>query len=222
MSWAQVFQDTFAGTAFQALSSHDPAWATAASGETELRISSNGTSAGAGASPSRSYLASGPANDQAAEITIRGSSLIKEEGILIRYTSNDPSNFWGGFGYVAFYETAVGTRLQLWRLDAGSHTQLANIAVTPADGDALRVEAVGTTISLYVNGIGLADIPDATYGSGTVGIFAGSSFDDTTSMSIDTFTAYEFQAGYTPDVGVLTMTGGAAALRYQINMPDEL
>lgn len=204
MAWTQFFQDIFIDTAFVSLSTHNSTWASAASGETELRISSNGTSAGASSSPSRSYLASAPANDQAAEITIRGSSFLKEEGLLLRYTPNpsDALNFWAGFGYLLFYETSLGDRLQLWRLDLGTHTQLANIGiVAPADGDVLRGECVGTTIRVMVNGNALAEIDDATYASGTVGIFAGLSFDDTTSMSIDDFTVYQ-------DVGVAPAMGG--------------
>lgn len=216
MSWSLFATDPFTGTPFDPLSAS--LWTYAVTG---FRISANGTSAGNAAVGSRVFLASAPANDQAVELVLRGSSsatLEKEEGILLRFTDDGDDTFWGGIGYLAYVES--GNQLIVVRLDGGgSHTTIGSGAYVPFDGDVLRAEIIGDQLSFYANlgALLLGPITDATYASGSVGMFAGTSFDDASNMSIDSFTAYESAAagqpttkrwGGVPHMGTQKLRGG--------------
>jgi hypothetical protein len=77
----------------------------------------------------------------------------------------------------SIYNTAPNTfTVQLWRFDDGAPTTLDSQAgVTINNGDVIRIEATGTTITLKINGTGIAGIgtdgslTDATYSSGVAG-----------------------------------------------------
>lgn len=206
MAWVQVAADGFTDTpgGFAHLQTHNPIW-TQDEANGIWRISSNGTSAGASVfATARCYLVSAPAADQAAEFTIRGTSLERETGLILRFTDGDSGNFWGGVGYVTYFE--AGHILETHRLDGGgSHTQIASVSYTPVDGDQLRVEMIGTRLEVFINGVSQYAVTDATIASGTVSLWAGISIDDTTNTSIDDFAAYQ-QAVSTLTLGWLPTT----------------
>lgn len=194
MGWTTVFgPDGFNGTAFTALPTYNAAYAQDTANGT-WRISSNGISAGCTVtSAARCYLVSAPAADQAVEYVIIGTLLKHEEGLTIRFTDGDSGNFWGGTGYVGYVE--IDNQFHFVRLDGGgSHTELGAYAYTPASGDTIRIEFVGIQWVLIAAGATLAISTDATYASGTVGLWSGTSIDDSVSMSVDAFTAQTFAA----------------------------
>jgi hypothetical protein len=194
VSWTQKFSDAFTDTAFTALPTHNAAWAQD-TGNGTWRISSNGTSAGTTTSGgARCYItgASAPAADQACQFKIMGSLRFREEGLLTRFTDGSPGNFWGGTGYLVYVETP--DQLLMHRLDGGgSHTQIASSTRAIQDNDVLRSEAVGSGLTVIRNGTDTAiSVTDATFTSGAVGVWCGTSIDDTTSMSVDDFVAEEW------------------------------
>lgn len=195
MAWTTVFgPDPFTATQFTALPTYNAAYAQdVANGA--WRISSNGTSAGCTViATARCYLVSAPGNNQAAEYTVNGSTPDRTWGLVFRFTDGDSGNFWGGTGYVGFND-ASQTRLRIERLDGGgSHTQLSTGAYTPTSGDTFRGELVGSSIALLINGAGKVSTTDATYTSGTVGLWGGDSIDDLTNVSVDNFTVYQESA----------------------------
>lgn len=200
MPWSTVFgPDAFNGTAFTALPTYNSAYTqiSLGSGGGDWRISSNSIAAGCTvASTARCSLVSAPAADQSAEYTILGpslASLLREEGLLLRFTDGDAGNFWGGTGYVAFIETDQS--LYIYRLDGGgSHTLLGSVAITPANLDVWRFEIIGSAWAVQQNGAVRFNATDATYATGTVGLWAGLSLDDSTNMSVDGFTVQTFAA----------------------------
>jgi hypothetical protein len=188
MAWSTVFgPDLFIGSAFTSLPTYNAAY-TQNGSNGDWRIGSNGLSAGCAAFASaRCTLATPPAADQSAEFTIVGSSLQKEEGLVIRFTDGDAGNFWGGTGYLVYVES--DNLLHVVRLDGGgSHTQLTTFSYTPTTLDVLRFEIIGTTWEVFVNAVSKGNGIDANYASGTVGLWSGSSLDDTGGCSIDNFT----------------------------------
>lgn len=195
MPWSTVFgPDGFNGTAFTALPTYNSAYAQDVANGT-WRISSNGISAGCTVTASaRCYLVSAPAADQSAEYTlITSGDLLKEEGLVVRFTDGDAGNFWGGTGYLTFIET--DSKIYVYRLDGGgSHTLLTSVSVTPANLNVFRFEIVGSNWAVYLGGALQANGSDATYASGTVSLWSGASFDDSLSMSVDNFTAQTFTA----------------------------
>ena len=109
-----------------------------------------------------SYYSGGAAflNNQYAQAVRNGEGFI---GLLIRING-------GNNGYMLSVEdnTNVG---YFYRIDAGVQTQLgASFAYNAVNGDTLRLEAIGSDISAYSNGVLLATRNDATYASGRPGI----------------------------------------------------
>jgi hypothetical protein len=196
VAWTLKYSDTFTDTQYTALPTHNAAWAQDTANGT-WRISTNGTSAGTSVSTTaRAYLtgASVPSANQAAQFSMAGTSLQREQGLVLRFTEDATLSFWGGIGYVAYVE--LGDVLYVHRLDGGgSHTQIASAAYLPITGDVLRFEIIGTGLEVFINGVSLLTVTDATHASGTVGMWCGSSIDDSGNMSVDNFAAYEDAGG---------------------------
>lgn len=182
--------DGYDGTAFTHLDAYNSAYVQdTANGH--FRISTNGTSAGCVViTAPRCLLSTAPRPNHAAQFAIAGSDVTLAFGLALRFTDGDPGVFWGGTGYVLFYNGS--NQIQVDRVDgAGSHTNLALWSYTPASSDVFRGEIVGTTIEGFVNGVSKGTVTDGTYSTGKVGLWCGgTSFDDGTNMSIDQFTVY--------------------------------
>jgi hypothetical protein len=195
MSWIPKASFSFAGTQYTALPDYDAAFAQDTTPGT-WRLSTNGTSAGCTvAGSARCWItgAAAPGPDQAIRYTINGSSLQLQEGCAVRFTNGDLNDFWGGTGYVSFFSTTA--TIDSYRLDGGgSHTLLAQTAFTPTTGDRLSGEAVGSDITVLVNGSQIHLFTDATYSDGDVALWSGSSLDDSTNLSIDDLVIEEWSS----------------------------
>ena len=195
MAWQQTFADFMTGTPFASLPSREAAWEQNTTFGT-WRISTGGFTAGCTVSATaRCYLISSqPGPDQSCRFTLVAGlspNLQVEEGLLVRFLEDDTNDFWGGIGYVTYVES--GNQLIIQRLDGGgSHTPIAVETYTPANGDVLRVEVVGSTIKALVNGLEIIEVNDATHTTGTVGVWSGTSLDDQNAMSVDNFVAEEW------------------------------
>lgn len=77
------------------------------------------------------------------------------------------------------------SNLRFFRLDAGSYSEFAT--TTPlVFGDVMRIEAEGSTIRVYVNGVLWTSTTDSTYSAGSGGIAA---FADFSYRRVDNFSA---------------------------------
>jgi len=93
----------------------------------------------------------------------------REFGALVRMT--DPASSFSG--YVCQARTpGTASTARIRRIDAGSSSTLINDdgTITWVDGDVLRCEASGSTITLKRNGVTIISWSDATYASGRGGI----------------------------------------------------
>jgi len=116
------------------------------------------------ASNSRASLYSGTwGNDQRVDAVVGALS-----------TSNNYPEVWvrgstGGNGYKVYTDGSTGGTA-IARMDAGAETIIQAVSVGFVNGDTLGIGIVGTTITLYKNGV--AQTPtatDATYASGLPG-----------------------------------------------------
>lgn len=108
-----------------------------------------------------SSVAFGP--DQECTITLSGLSGV---GPWVRLQAN-------GDGYLGFLSNS--TTLLLFRVSGGGvFTQLGadfNFAAV-ISGDTITLRAQGTTLTVYVNGVSQGNRTDATYNTGSIGIFS--------------------------------------------------
>lgn len=199
MSWSPFHgPDPFTGTQYTPLTSYSAAYTQNTSNGT-WRLSTNGTSAGCtvASGSARCSLVSAPPANMAAEFTMTGTSLQREQGIAVRFTDGDPGNFWGGTGIVVYVEN--DNKIYVQRLNGGgSHTLLDTVPYTPTSGDALRVETIADAITVRISLTSILTVHDSTYASGTVSLWSGLSLDDGSNMSIDNFTVYELIADGQP------------------------
>jgi len=93
-----------------------------------------------------------------------------EVELLLRFqiTANNARGYevlWGHSGYLAIVR---------WNGPLGSYTPLYDPGVgsisVPLDGDVLRAEIIGDTITVYKNGLLVATVSDSTYATGQPGM----------------------------------------------------
>lgn len=106
------------------------------------------------------YTGSGIGGDQYAQATITtiGAGVA---GLLVRFASGSKAGY-------RFYGDATSTQID--RQPGG--TNIGSPGAGLNNGDVVKLEAVGTTINLYVNGVLRCTGTDATYASGNPGMFA--------------------------------------------------
>lgn len=81
--------------------------------------------------------------------------------------------------------------LTLYRIDSGSLTQLAQTSDSGSSTCTLRIEADGSTLSVYIDGVLKITHTDATYSSGYAGLFVAMGG----ACNSDKFTAYDDSGG---------------------------
>jgi hypothetical protein len=109
-------------------------------------------------------------NDQYAQATITGTG--GDTGVAVRVSGDN--------GYIAYWAGSGSTGLFILRRDAGAYVTLATLASQSLVGQVLRIEATGTTITVKKNGTAVLTATDATYATGSAGIYAttGGTLDD--------------------------------------------
>ncbi len=137
-------------------------------------ISSGVVRGGAGAVVSLAYRSdiSAPTNDQWAESIFTVSGAASNSGPAVRIAS----------GAVTAYSTQCRSNLlRLTKWVAGASTNLGDAASSVvATGDSIRITAIGTSISVYKNGLlVIGPITDSAIASGNVGVFSSQSATDT-------------------------------------------
>jgi hypothetical protein len=140
-------------------------------------------------------------NDNSVQVTIAATAAVSH-GIWCRGNSNITS------GYLWRND---GTSWNLFSVVGGSFTSIGSFAGAAIAGDVAKVQAVGSTIKGFVNGIQRVSVTDTNVTTGTsVGLRAES----VSALRFDDFTAADVSSGATGDAafpGAATLT--AAGLR---------
>ncbi|MET7975744.1 hypothetical protein ABZW44_22415 [Streptomyces mirabilis] len=148
-------------------------------------------------------------SDHSAQVTIAATAAVSH-GVWARGNSNISQ------GYLWRND---GTSWNLFSVVGGSFTSIGSYAAAAVAGDIAKVQAVGSTIKGFVNGIQRVSVTDTSVTTGTsVGIRAES----TNSLRFDDFTGTDVASGATGDAafsGAATLsasglraTAGSAAL----------
>lgn len=197
MAWTQRATDTFTdsnGTTLQAHTPSSPGGASwTAKGGTSYLVIQGNTLYGQTANDA-AMLSVTLENDQAAECEVDGRG--SQPGLILRMGLS------GGncTGYIARINGASGAYLEKFTGSGLSKTSLANSATAWQNGDTLRFEVVGTTLSIYRNGSGTADVT-TTDSSIASGKFGAAGFDVAGSGDtnlLDSIVVYDAPASSTP------------------------
>jgi endonuclease/exonuclease/phosphatase family metal-dependent hydrolase len=176
-----ILPETFTNSDGVALATHNASWTVNAG---NFAINTNSVYAnGAGNGYSMAiWNQSSFSNDQYAEITLPALTSGGYIGVVVRGQSGSFS------GYIVVADSVGSSVL---RCDAGTCTLLTSGGVF-SQGDTLRLEASGTSITLKKNGSVLAGVTDATYSSGRPGL-AG--YSNVTGSRGDNFNAASISLG---------------------------
>ena len=100
------------------------------------------------------------------------SSQDSSAAVLVRGGTSDDSGYYGGFDTYG-----IGSNYAIWYrpIGSGADVVLVRTSQAPALNDVVKVQAVGTTITLTVNGITIATATDAHISSGSPGLQAATS-----------------------------------------------
>ena len=112
-----------------------------------------------------------------------------EFGIICRHA--DPSNYYAGVitsdGYFGFWRRADGGDLEMI---AGENMQTNDAIKLGSETNHIRLDCVGSTLTLYANGQELGSVTDSTISSGDVGLYAGTFDTVGTDVLFDNFIVY--------------------------------
>lgn len=165
MAWTQQAYDAFTDTPLTPLASHTPdqgsAWIIDSG---TWRININGDKAqslSSGFARNSTTLA----DKQAVECTNDNDA---STWIFLRYATTG-----GGQGYLL--ESNAGINTRLWKVVGGDprNTQLGSNGSAASAGDVLRLEADGSSLAAYINGVSVITATDSSYASGVSGMYQG-------------------------------------------------
>ncbi|MEK9524025.1 hypothetical protein MIU24_32330 [Streptomyces venezuelae] len=136
-------------------------------------------------------------SDHSVQVTIAATTAASH-GVWCRGNSNISS------GYLWRND---GTSWDLFSVVSGTFTVIGSYAAAAAPGDVAKLQAVGSTIKGFVNGVQRVSVTDTAVASGTsVGLRSTSS----AAIRFDDFAAADVTAGVA--LGVAAETGGAQSL----------
>ena len=122
---------------------------------------------GFSANPTVAYVTESVINftdDQSAEVVVSDLNINDFIGPAVRLDSN-------GDGYVIRCDTFEESSRSIFRLDSGVQTNIGNVTISPSVGDKLKLTAVGTTISAYINNQLIVSVTDSNHSSGQPGMY---------------------------------------------------
>jgi len=107
-------------------------------------------------------------NDQSSQVTIGTSTGVDgDEGVVVRAQGSGLN----GYLMTCTPSGAVTPVCSIYKAVSGSYTQIGSSHVGGVHpGDAIRLDATGTTITGYLNNVSIASGTDSTYSSGQPGI----------------------------------------------------
>jgi hypothetical protein len=141
-----------------------------------MQIASNKAEAGSVNARCSAYWGGGQTfnNDQYAEVTIAAINGTCLGGPQVRSSNSGIHGTTGETGYILLIpKTGTSGSLQVQRIinNAGATTISTIAGITPSIGDTFRISAVGTTITIYQNGISKGSVTDSNITTGLPGIF---------------------------------------------------
>ncbi len=123
------------------------------------------------------------------EATKVGGSDDNDMGIICRY--QDTENFYHGLissdGFVGIVKTQVGEQSVI----SGDGLEPSDAIAQGDVTNAIRLDCVGKTLTLYVNGIRTLEAQDSTWADGDVGLIAGTFDTPGTDVHFDDFVVRE-------------------------------
>jgi hypothetical protein len=128
-------------------------------------------------------------SDHSVQVTIAATAAVSH-GIWCRGNSNITS------GYLWRND---GTSWNLFSVVGGSFTSIGSYAAAAVAGDVAKVQAVGSTIKGYVNGVQRVSVTDTAV---TTGTSAGLRAESTNLLRFDDFTAADVTTGATGDAAL--------------------
>jgi hypothetical protein len=172
---------------------------TTITGSNDIGISSNAAVGTVNGQTSSAYWnADTFAADQYCEVTLSLFPNITWMGPMVRMSTSANN------GYSAQAERSGSTTLKLYRTDAGSTTQIGSTYTgSVVQGDVIRIEVEGDTITLKQNGTTRVTATDSTYTTGQAGLWI---FTNSTARTLDDWTAGNIggtvvgQSGYLGDL----------------------
>lgn len=112
-----------------------------------------------------------------------------EFGIICRHA--DPSNYYAAIissdGFFGFWKRVSGNDLELIGMENMGESSAINQG---SASNHIRLDCVGSTLSLYANGSLLGSVTDSTHTSGDVGLYAGTFDVSGTDILFDNFVVY--------------------------------
>jgi hypothetical protein len=121
-----------------------------------------------------------------ADATVLGGPTENEYGLICRYV--DAENFYAATvasdGYFFFWKRVQGGDLEFIEQESGGQSAAINQGTA---SNHLRLDCVGTTLSLYANGELLAQVNDSNLAAGDVGLYAGTFDTAGTDVLFDNF-----------------------------------
>ena len=148
-------------------------WTTRINGVSDLRIVSNVVYGETDNNDSDAYYSGGTfTGSQFSQVQIAVASLTDGVGVWARLQAGAHSGY-------AFYWSVGAGAWKLRRVDAGSfQTSMQESATpSPSQNDTIKIEASGSTIKGYVNGVLVCSGTDSTYSTGYPGIKCNDSAD---------------------------------------------
>ena len=156
--------DSFAGTAGTHLPSYNAKWKSTnwSGSHNDLQISNPNGGVSPSSGPSADYDTNVSAADSCAQVTV--NTLPTTLGYVILRGAAGTGNKLQGYG-CGSNNSAHGTYVyEIARFDASTRTMLQAYATVMATSDVMKCTIVGTTITLYVNGVAQSPtVTDATY-----------------------------------------------------------
>ena len=190
----QFASDAFAGTSGNTLQTYSASW-TKISGDSDAQISNAGrVRLGISTSSVRYYHSATPASADysvSADIVPVSSDSGQSAGVAVRM-STSATTFY-------FAQGVTGTGVRLYKVVAGSFTQLGSTASytfttgTPVN---IKIEAIGTAIKVYMAGSGTATISQTDSGITAanrpgISMYGNVSHSDTVGFHLDNWSADE-------------------------------
>ncbi len=171
---------------------------TTSPGDAALQIVSNKAAPGANTGYASAYWnAITWPNDQWSEVTLDTENDIAYITAIVRMSGTDQTY------YSAFCQGPLGSgHLLVIKFVAGSATTLfdSGIVVVVNSGDILRLSALGTQITLYVNGVSQFQTNDSSISSGSAGMgFYSTSGSDV--LLVSKWSGGDFASGINPVSG---------------------
>lgn len=180
-----LYSETFAGASANPIGG---VWTTV-SGESAMERDVTTSCAGASAASNcGAYTSTVPPNNQYAKLVYNSATTQGDGGPIVRAATGAETFYLADFDRGSSF-------LQLYLSSAGTFTPLGTGAAwSHVNGDVLEIRAIGTTISIWLNGVQKDSVTDSSLTSGRFGMFASGGQLNSGGMHYTSFEGGDFAA----------------------------